>query len=315
MSKVDSTISIVVPYRNRSATLERCLYSLVNQTVLPQRIVLVDNGSTDDSHALVDRFIAQSVADVDWLHIVEWGHGASIARNAGLDQVVTPYVAFFDSDDEMSQAFVADSVNAISHQPCDLVVASTMMRWPNGQERIRPLLRPLTLADHIVYSLINTQCFVVRTDYLRKIGGWDSTLPLWNDYELGARLLAHQPTIAYLRDTYHVLYQHEDSITGHSRHTSLEAYYNVFLRLQHIISQLNERNQARNTFALALKVSHWQGLMQQQRRKPHTIQHFTAWHKSLLRELPLVQRWCCYIIRCGTALGVRGLLHLWKLFA
>lgn len=65
MSKVDSTISIVVPYRNRSATLERCLYSLVNQTVLPQCIVLVDNGSTDDSHALVDRFIAQSVVDVD----------------------------------------------------------------------------------------------------------------------------------------------------------------------------------------------------------------------------------------------------------
>lgn len=315
MSKVDPTISIVVPYHNRSATLERCLYSLVNQTVLPQRIIVVDNGSTDDSHALVDRFIAESLVDVEWLHFVESVHGAATARNAGLAQVVTPYVTFFDSDDEMSKTFLSDAVKAISQQPCDLVVASTTMRWPNGQERIRPLLSPLTLAKHIVYSAINTQCFVVRTDYLRQIGAWDTTLPLWNDYELGARLLAHQPTIAYLRNAYHVLYQHDDSITGQSRYMPLEAYYDVFLRLQRVISQLNDHNQAKNTFALALKVSHWQGLMQQQGREPHTVQHFTAWHKSLLRELSLVQRWCCYIIRYGTGLGLRGLLHLWKFFA
>lgn len=316
MNTNDYSLSIVVPYRNRAATLLRCLNSLVAQVVMPNYIIMVDNGSTDNSHQLVDTFIHQAnTPSTTWLHHTELRPGASAARNAGLALVVTPYVCFFDSDDVFSPNFVAEALALFKQQPYDMVLCPTAMLFPNGKRCIRPLKVPLTLDKHLVYSVINTQCFVVRTAFLKAVGAWNNELPLWNDYELGARLLAARPTLGYMQHTHHTLYQHEDSITGQSRHTPLQAYFDVFLRLEaNNISLSSTSEQQQHTFALAVKMSHWQGRMLRQQRHISLLKGFSNWSKQLLDRLPRRQRFYCHFVRCGTAHGIPALLQLWPLF-
>ena len=70
--------------------------------------------------------------------------------------------------------------------------------------------------DHILGACISTQSFVAQTPLLRRIRGWNEHLPMWNDYEIGLRLLLASPQPAWCEEVFHQIFQHPDSITGSS---------------------------------------------------------------------------------------------------
>lgn len=89
-------ISIVVPVHNSSATLEKCIYSLCGQTYKDIEILLINNGSTDDSLELCRKFASE-----DNRIIVDdlFEKGVSIARNRGIELATGTFVSFVDADD------------------------------------------------------------------------------------------------------------------------------------------------------------------------------------------------------------------------
>lgn len=92
-------ISVVVPLYNKAATIKRAIDSVLSQTVLPDEIIVVDDGSNDDSlnripkHPLI-RIYRQS------------NSGVSVARNRGIEESQGEYVAFLDADDEWKPDFL-----------------------------------------------------------------------------------------------------------------------------------------------------------------------------------------------------------------
>ena len=103
MMKDKSPVNIVVPVYNVADLLSRCVDSLLAQTYEDVRIVLVDDGSTDDCPAICDRYAEQDPR-VTSLH--RTNGGLSAARNTGIDHVFSieepsrgRYIAFVDSDD------------------------------------------------------------------------------------------------------------------------------------------------------------------------------------------------------------------------
>lgn len=92
------SISVVIPYYNRANTLLRALNAVKNQTEQDFEIIAVDDGSTDGSFALVDRYQAEH----PWLRIRnvhQHNKGPSAARNNGVGLAKGKYIAFLDSDD------------------------------------------------------------------------------------------------------------------------------------------------------------------------------------------------------------------------
>ncbi|MBO4910931.1 MAG: glycosyltransferase family 2 protein [Lachnospiraceae bacterium] len=89
------SISVIVPVYNTEKYLGRCIDSLLKQT-LPIRIILVDDGSTDNSGAICDKYAEQNQC-ISVLHKSNGGAGS--AKNAGLSIVNTDFVGFVDSDD------------------------------------------------------------------------------------------------------------------------------------------------------------------------------------------------------------------------
>ena len=110
-------ISVIVPVYNVEAYLCRCVDSLIQQTVADTEIILVDDGSTDCSGELCDRY-ARQYPGVTVIH--KPNGGLSDARNAGLRIAKGAYVAFVDSDDWVSEQFLQRLLEGLRHTNSDI---------------------------------------------------------------------------------------------------------------------------------------------------------------------------------------------------
>ena len=100
-------VSVIVPVYNVEKYLERCLNSLVNQTLQDIQIIVVNDGSPDNSQEIIDRF-EKEYPDKLKGYIKENG-GLSDARNYGMQFVEGEYVAFVDSDDYVDETYIVSS--------------------------------------------------------------------------------------------------------------------------------------------------------------------------------------------------------------
>lgn len=243
--------TIVIPYFNRARFLPATLESLRQLTYRPLQVFLVDNHSTDTSPALCQSFAEQHSAPDFSIRLLEKPKpGAAAARNAGLAQVETPYVYFFDSDDLLSPTFFDDVAATLSAQPngeqVDLVALTTRMTFPSGQSVVRRPRPSVSAVRQVLTGMLSTQSVVWRTDFLRNIGGWNESVMVWNDWELGLRALLANPTMRILpQEGYHQIQQHAQSITG-------ETFSSRLPQLLHSFSQAEQAAHNHPTILQAL---------------------------------------------------------------
>jgi len=103
-------ISVIIPVYNIEEYLERCVLSVVKQTYPNMEIILVDDGSTDNSKAICDR-LADTYEQVQSYH--KENGGSSSARNLGLEMATGEYIGFVDSDDYVDKDMYALLMDAI----------------------------------------------------------------------------------------------------------------------------------------------------------------------------------------------------------
>lgn len=208
-------VSLIIPYRDRAAFLPRTLQSVSLQQYEDIEVILVDNGSQDNSASIVEGWAHKERERGRCIHcIAAPTGGACAARNAGLRLAQGTFVYFFDSDDEMSANFLTEAMRVSAD--CDIVAAQTVMCFPNGREKKRRVYRNASVADQILTGMLSTQSMLLRRSFLVAHGGWDDTLYKWNDWELGTRLLCHNPRVHWLKEAFHRIHQHPDSLTGSS---------------------------------------------------------------------------------------------------
>lgn len=211
-------ITIVLPARNRATLLPRTLGSIAEQTLRPLRVILVDNGSTDTTRSLMEDWRRNVAGDIDVEVLEHMEPGACGARNAGLDRVTSPWVMFFDSDDEMLPRHCEDFARAIEANPqADMVGRSVKAVTLAGNVRLRKFETENALFNHIFHGILATQRYIVKTSFARKAGGWNPEARSWNDYEFGLRLLMLNPVMVKLPGEPSVIvYSQKRSITGTS---------------------------------------------------------------------------------------------------
>lgn len=209
------TISIVIPVYNRQELILRCLDSIAMQSYPPLEIIVVDNGSTDATCLTVIDWIEKQKAKKKYRLLIEDKRGATFARQKGLDNAVGDFVLFFDSDDVMNPDLIEKVTNKIMTSPdLDLVCWRCRIHQLDNSVRI-PLFQPQKpIENHLIHSLLRTQGYVLKKDFLLKSGGWKKNLPVWNDLELGLRILLLRPKIKYIEEILVDVYAQKNSITG-----------------------------------------------------------------------------------------------------
>ena len=111
-------VSIVVPVYNVEKYLDRCIDSLVNQTLKDIEIILVDDGSPDNCPQMCDAWACRD-SRIKVVHKENGGLGS--ARNAGLAEITGKYVAFVDSDDFVELNTYSVLFDATQGEQCDVV--------------------------------------------------------------------------------------------------------------------------------------------------------------------------------------------------
>lgn len=91
-------VSVIIPVYNAEKWLERCVTSVTNQTLKEIEIILVDDGSTDNSLAMCEKFAAKDNR-ISVIHCQN--NGPATARNIGMEKATGEYIAFVDADDEV----------------------------------------------------------------------------------------------------------------------------------------------------------------------------------------------------------------------
>ncbi len=228
------SLSVIIPVRNRASVVGRTLQSVAAQTVPPHELILVDNGSTDGTAAVLRSF-AQSHPELHVTVAAEPQPGACAARNRGLAMARGEWVAFFDSDDVMHPTLLQSYQQCICRHggSVDLVMAQGRIIGTDGRLlRRMPLFAADCLAQHLLHGMLSTQCYAARRSLVEAAGGWDATLPRWQDYELGVRLLLARPRVAVAgrQVLVDVMRSGEESITGTSfsrHHAQLERALDV----------------------------------------------------------------------------------------
>lgn len=247
------TVSLIIPYYNRVSLLPRTLQSVLQQTYRPLELLLVDNGSTDGSRSLTEDFAQRhSERDFTVRLLSEPGQGAARARNTGLKAATGTFCYFFDSDDVLSPDFLPLAVGEMERSGSDVAGCFTTMVWPDGRQKERRYVKLPTVSAQILSAQLSTQSVFWQTEYLRRLGGWNERLPLWNDWELGVRLMLSRPKMSWIGDrSFHLVLQHDESLTGKNLASSAE---NIVKALQTVKALLKNQDEDRKHLLTALKL-------------------------------------------------------------
>lgn len=140
---MNKTISVIVPVYNVASYLPQCLESILNQDYEDLQVLLIDDGSTDDSGAICDRFAAQD-SRIQVIH--QKNGGAAAAKNTGLRAASGKYLSFVDSDDYLEPGVYGFLVKTLEETRADAVQGAFREVY-RSQREVRPL-KPETLEGY-----------------------------------------------------------------------------------------------------------------------------------------------------------------------
>lgn len=217
MEHASPILTVVVPVFDREKLFAEMLASLSEQTARGFELVIVDNASTDGSRAVAEAWAVEN-QDISVKIVCEPRHGAPYARNRGLAEVRTEWTLFFDSDDLMLPGHIARVLDAIGRHPDADVVGwnTTMADGPDkGRLHVFTAHKGDSWWDLLFRCTFSTQRYCARTRVFTGAGEWRESIRLWQDMELGARILASGPRIVSLGGPATVVMRRTaESITG-----------------------------------------------------------------------------------------------------
>lgn len=111
-------VSIIVPVYNTEEYLCECFDSIISQTFSDFEVIIVDDGSTDNSPSICDEYATK---DYRFKVLHKKNEGVSVARNLGLDNATGKYIAFIDSDDLILPSMLEDLIKVAEHENADIV--------------------------------------------------------------------------------------------------------------------------------------------------------------------------------------------------
>lgn len=174
-------VSVVVPVYNTELFLEECLHSLEKQTLTDIEIILVNDGSTDNSGELLREYAGK---DARCVYVEQANQGLSAARNTGIEHASGHYLAFLDSDDWLAEDALQVLCAIAAKTRSDIVSGNTLAVHPDGQvrsweRRSRELFAAGTLVSGSTYfsRVMDCRCYVpmvynylYRRDFIEQNG-------------------------------------------------------------------------------------------------------------------------------------------------
>ncbi len=200
-------VSVVIPTYNRARVVERALKTAFDQTYRNMEIIVVDDGSTDDTEAALAPYKERI------RYYYQKNGGASAARNRAIQESRGKYIAFLDSDDEWLPAKIEKQVALLEARP-DLSFVACLSTNENrtytgyddyDKQFLKFIQQPFTQ---------NMTRYVVRRECFEKHGLFDTSIHGPEDWELWLRLLKQGCRFGFVPDVLMIYTESEDAISS-----------------------------------------------------------------------------------------------------
>lgn len=188
---MSARVSVILPTYNRGYILKRAIMSVLEQTYTDIELIIVDDGSTDNTRRIVDEIEDHRMKYIQ----TTINRGVAAARNEGLEYATGAYIAFQDSDDYWKKEKLELQIKKISEENAGFCYHKVQYDFGNGgivvlpPESIPPEKKCGDIYGQLLYdNMVDCPALCVRAECLREIGLFDETLRALEDYDLALRL-------------------------------------------------------------------------------------------------------------------------------
>lgn len=143
---MNEIVSVIIPVYNVERFLKECVDTVLEQTYQNLEIILIDDGSTDDSPGICDTY---ALKDNRIKVIHQQNQGAAVARNTGLENATGEYIVFVDSDDFINEKMIEKLYIALKQTDSDLSICNFKYTSENGKEIA---LKETDIKNEVLYT-------------------------------------------------------------------------------------------------------------------------------------------------------------------
>ncbi len=186
------TFSIIIPTFNRAATIKRTLDSVYLQSIDDVEVIVVDDGSTDDTKEILLDYINLK----GLRYYFQSNEGVSAARNKGAANANGKYLIFLDSDDTVKVSWLKDYRDTINQQDIDILYCG--IERLNGTNLVGKTSPKNPYNNGVPYGNFIPGSFCVKRELFSRVGGYDIQLSYSENTELSFRLKKEAPTEAFI---------------------------------------------------------------------------------------------------------------------
>lgn len=188
-------ISVIIPSYNRATFLERALNSVQNQTLSCGEVIIVDDGSTDDTASRVLRFASQCSFPVRYFY--QENKGPAAARNRGILESRFSLLAFLDSDDHWQKKKLEIQFAALEKKP-EMWISHTRERWLRrgvhlNQKKIHQPGDGDIFTHCLQLCAVGMSTVMVKREIFSEVGLFNKEMRCCEDYDLWLRTSSRYP--------------------------------------------------------------------------------------------------------------------------
>ena len=243
-------ISVIVPVYNTEKYLSKCLDSILNQTLKEIEIIVVNDGSKDNSQEIIEEYKEK---DSRIISKIKSNGGLSDARNCGIEKVNGEYLAFIDSDDYIDPVMLQTMLDLAEKHESEIVMCDLVKVDENGNE-FRDLQQSPQLPEKIIlkddFTIFGEMsCFACNKIFKKSLFEKHQFKKgiHFEDIELIPKLVLDSSVISKINQPFYKYFDRQDSITKTHTAKGLD----MFFAINEVSDYFYKSNY--NTFATELK--------------------------------------------------------------
>jgi glycosyltransferase involved in cell wall biosynthesis len=226
-------ISIIVAVYNIESYIDKCLASLVNQTLKDIQIIVVNDGSQDNSGKIIEAYQTKYREKI--LYIEKANGGLSDARNAGIHHATGEYIGCVDGDDYINPAMYEKMYNEAQKENADLVECDFFYVYPHKlKQKTGELYK---LKDILIKARCNAWNKIIKREIIEKSAIRYPVSLRYEDVEYFCKIVPYIKRIGLVREPLYHYIQRETSIT----HIQNEKTRDIFKILDHVFEYYKQK--------------------------------------------------------------------------
>lgn len=196
-------VSIIVPVWNVEIYLEKCLDSLINQTIKEKEIIIINDGSPDNSEELILKYKKKYPKLIKYIYKENGGQGS--ARNRGLDIAQGEFISFIDSDDWIENDMYEKMLNIAKKESSEIVICDMIDHYPN-----ETIYHDCTKFETPFEKTPSASNKIFKKDLIGNMRFLEDKI-WYEDMNFTTKLLLQQPKISIISEGLYHCHAHEGS--------------------------------------------------------------------------------------------------------